>query len=55
MQAFCVSRRGLLKLGGACLATAALGVDLNATDNEPVIGLIIPPAVKPLPELEMMY
>ena len=55
MEAFCVSRRDLLKLGGAGLAILASGIELKAADTEPVIGLIFPPAVKPLPELDMMY
>jgi arylmalonate decarboxylase len=56
MGEFGVTRRELLKLGGACLATSALGVRLNAATTEPVIGLIFPPANRPLPdEAKRMY
>jgi len=55
MEAFLVTRRDLLKLGGACVATIALGSKLNAANTEPVIGLIFPPFTKPLPEADKMY
>jgi arylmalonate decarboxylase len=51
-----VTRRELLKLGGACLETSALGVKLSAAATEPVIGLIVPPANRPVPdEAKQMY
>jgi arylmalonate decarboxylase len=51
-----VTRRELLKLGAACLATSALGVNVSRAATEPVIGLIFPPANRPAPdEAKMMY
>jgi arylmalonate decarboxylase len=51
-----VTRRELLKLGGAWLATSALGVRLGSAAEPVVIGLIWPPAYRPPPdEAKMMY
>ena len=56
MAPFRVTRRELLKLGGAWLATSPLGVKLSAATTEPVIGLIFPPANRPvLDEAKQMY
>jgi arylmalonate decarboxylase len=56
MAPFRVTRRKLLKLGGAWLTTSALGVKLSVATTEPVIGLIFPPANRPVPdEAKRMY
>ena len=56
MAPFRVTRRELLKLGGAWLATSALGVKGSEAATAPVIGLIFPPANRPAPdEAGMMY
>ena len=56
MTLFRMTRRELLKLGGAWLATSALGVRPGSAAPEPVIGLIFPPANRPAPdEAKMMY
>jgi len=58
MAVFCLTRRELLKFGGAFLATSALGIKIGsaATTQPIVIGLIWPPAYRPAPdEAKMMY
>jgi arylmalonate decarboxylase len=57
MKSFGVTRRQLLKFGGAWLATSALGIKRSSAATEPiVIGLIWPPAYRPAPdEAKMMY
>ena len=58
MTVFCLTRRELLKFGGAFLVTSALGIKMgSAAATQPiVIGLIWPPAYRPPPdEAKMMY
>ena len=55
MARFRVTRRELLKLGGAWLATSALGAKLSAATTELVIGLIRPSDKRVPDEAKQMY
>lgn len=50
------TRRQVLQFAGALVATSALGMKATAAVAEPVIGLIVPPASRPVPdEATRMY